>query len=158
MSRSLGRFAIRMSFLLPVVLFAMSSTAFAQPGIRGGVSIDPDQVYFGAHYEFPELTDRLYFRPNIELGLGDDVTATALNLEFLFKFPHQRNSWWLYAGGGPAANFYRFDRGNGNDETNTEAGLNLIVGAEHSKGLMFELKFGLIDSPEFKFGVGWTFR
>jgi hypothetical protein len=44
------------------------------------------------------------------------------------------------------------------DDSETEAGLNILIGAEQSSGLMFELKIGAIDSPDFKFGVGWTFR
>ncbi len=104
------------------------------------------------HYETPPLIDRLYFRPNLEVGLGDDLTHVGLNMEFVYKFPRRRD-WNLYAGGGPAVNFYSFD-----DDTNTEGGLNLIIGAEQSRGLMFEMKFGTFDSPDFKFGVGWTFR
>ena len=152
MTRSSGRFAIRVSFLLPILLFLVVATASAQVGVRGGISIDPDQGYFGGHYETPPLIDRLYFRPNLEIGLGDDVTHVGGNMEFIYKFPRKQN-WNLYAGGGPAINFYNFD-----NDSNTEGGLNLIVGAEQAKGLMFEAKFGVFDSPDFKFGVGWTFR
>ena len=44
------------------------------------------------------------------------------------------------------------------EEANTEAGLNFLVGVEQSRGLFFEFKIGAMDSPDFKFGVGWTFR
>ena len=129
------------------------------PGLRGGVSVDPDQVYFGGHYETSPLVDRVYFRPNIEVGLGDNLTTTSLNMEFLYKFP-SRTDWHLYAGGGPAVNFYSFDsnRGRRNDGTETEGGLNFLFGAENRSGLFFEVKVGAIDSPDVKFGVGWTFR
>jgi hypothetical protein len=158
MTRSLGRFVIRVSFLLPALLLLVAGTASAQVGIRGGISVDPDQGYFGVHYETRPLIDRLYFRPNAELGVGDDLLHVGLNMEFIYKFPRRRADWNLYAGGGPALNFYRFDSPNGNDDTDTEGGLNLIVGVEQSRGLMFEVKFGVFDSPDFKFGVGWTFR
>ena len=46
----------------------------------------------------------------------------------------------------------------GRDDSETDAGLNLLVGVESSRGLFFEFKMGAIDSPDFKFGVGWTFR
>ena len=149
-----------MHFLLILgSIVLMPSLALAQgPGVRGGVSIDPDQFYFGGHYETDALVDRLYFRPNIEAGLGDDLTVVALNFEFAYKFP-RRNGWQLYAGGGPAVNFYSSDRGPGNDrESNSEAGLNFLLGVEHAEGLFFEFKIGALDSPELKFGVGWTFR
>jgi hypothetical protein len=153
MTRSSGRFVMRVSFLLPALFLLMVGTASAQIGIRGGISIDPDQAYFGGHYETPPLIDRLYFRPNLEVGLGDDVTHVGLNMEFVYKFARRRQNWNLYAGGGPAVNFYSSD-----NDTNTEGGLNLMIGAEQSRGLMFEAKFGVFDSPDFKFGVGWTFR
>jgi hypothetical protein len=141
------------SFLLTALLVLAATTASAQVGIRGGISIDPDQGYFGVHYETSPLIDRLHFRPNLEVGLGDDLTHVGLNMEFIYKFPRRRQNWNLYAGGGPAVNFYSSD-----NDTNTEGGLNLMIGAEQSRGLMFEAKFGVFDSPDFKFGVGWTFR
>jgi hypothetical protein len=139
-----------------VVLLAASPAAAQGPGVRGGVSVDPDQVYFGGHYETSELVDRLHFRPNIELGLGDDLITTALNMEFVYKFP-TRTDWGLYVGGGPAVNFYSFDNNRGGD-TVTDGGLNVLFGVENRQGLMFEVKIGAIDSPDIKFGVGWTFR
>lgn len=147
-------------FLILVALMGLAAPAAAQgPGVRGGVSVDPDQVYIGGHYETTPLIDRLYFRPNIELGLGDDVVTTAFNMEFIYKFP-TRTDWRLFAGGGPAVNFYNFDNGPGRrgDGTETEGGFNFVFGAEHRDGLFFEAKVGAIDSPDVKFGVGWTFR
>jgi hypothetical protein len=147
------------------VLLALTSVALVPndaaaqgPGARGGVSIDPDQVYFGAHYETGALVDRVFFKPNVEVGLGSDVTLVGLNFEFVYKFP-ERNQWQLYAGAGPAVNFYSFDRGPDDDrESNSEPGINFLIGVEHSRGLFFEFKIGAIDSPELKVGVGWTFR
>ena len=138
--------------LLPAVAAAQG------PGIRGGVSIDPDQFYFGGHFETGELVDGVHFRPNVEAGLGNDLTLVALNFEFVYKFP-RRNGWRIYAGGGPGVNFYSFDRGPNRDrDTESEAGLNFLIGVEQSSGLFFEFKVGALDSPELKFGVGWTFR
>ncbi len=153
MTRSSGRFVIRVSFLLPALLLLVAASASAQPGVRGGVSIDPDQGYFGVHYETSALIDRLHFRPNVEVGLGDDVTHVGLNMEFVYKFPRRRRDWGLYAGGGPAVNFFT-----ANSDTNTEGGLNLMLGVEQTRGLMFEVKVGAFGSPDVKFGVGWTFR
>ena len=137
------------------MLVVVPSPAGAQAfGIRGGVSMDPDQVYVGGHYETGPLVDRLHFKPNLELGFGDDVTLVAVNFEFVYKFLTRRN-WTLYAGGGPAINFYSFDD---IDDGDTEPGFNAMFGAETSNGLFFEVKLGAIDSPDLKFGVGWTFR
>ena len=152
--------ATRVKFLLPsLVVLGIAAPAAAQgPGVRGGVSVDPDQVYFGGHYETEALVDRLHFKPNVEVGIGDDVVATAINMEFVYKFP-TRSRWLLYAGGGPAINFYSYDDdGRGGDNTNTEGGLNLLFGVENRSGLFFEVKVGAIDSPDVKFGVGYTFK
>jgi hypothetical protein len=151
---------IRAKFFLSLLaVLAIASPAAAQgAGVRGGVSIDPDQVYFGGHYETEALVDRLHFRPNLEVGLGDDVVATTINMEFVYKFP-SRSRWLLYAGGGPAVNFYSYDDGRGaDDDTDTEGGLNLLFGVENGGGLFFEVKVGAIDSPDVKFGVGFTFK
>ena len=66
----------------------------------------PIRATFGVHYESIALIDRLHFRPNLEVGLGDDLTHVGLNMEFVYKFPRRRQSWNLYAGGGPAVNFF----------------------------------------------------
>jgi hypothetical protein len=145
-------------FLAAIAVAISAGVAEAQgPGVRGGVSIDPDQFYFGAHWETDALIDQLHFRPNVEAGLGDDLTTIALNFEFAYKFP-ERNGWRLFAGAGPAVNFYTFDTGRDDDETESEGGLNFLVGVEQDSGLFFEFKIGVVDSPELKFGVGWTFR
>ena len=145
------------TFLAAIAL--MPSPAAAQdPGVRVGASSDPDQFYFGGHLETGPLIDRLHFRPNVEIGFGDDLTLIGANMEFVYKFP-RRSGWGIYAGGGPALNVFIVDDDiDDNDDSDTEAGLNLLVGVENASGLFFEFKFGVVDSPDFKFGVGWTFR
>jgi hypothetical protein len=156
MARSVKRLATVFSLCVVSALLSLPTPAAAQgaPGVRAGVSVDPDQFYFGGHYETGPLIDRLHFKPNVEIGFGDDIKLVAVNFEFVYKFPN-KGPWRLYAGGGPAINFYSFDN---SDDGDSEPGLNLLVGAEAASGLFFEVKFGTIDSPDLKFGVGWTFR
>ena len=148
------RFVTGLSFLLALVVVSAVPAAAQDAGVRAGISIDPDQFYFGGHIETGPLIDRLHFRPNVEIGFGDDIMLIGVNMEFVYKFP-QRRGWNIYAGAGPALNVYTFDD---SDDSSTDAGFNILVGAEQSRGLMFEFKIGAIDSPDFKFGVGWTFR
>ncbi len=150
------RWVSGLSFLLGLVVFSATPAVAQDGGIRGGISVDPDQFYFGGHLETSPLVDRLYFRPNVEVGIGDNLTLIGANMEFVYKFSTRR-PWNIYAGGGPALNIAMVD-GDGNDNTDTDAGLNLLVGVESARGLFFEFKIGAIDSPDFKFGVGWTFR
>ncbi len=149
---------IRVSFLVCLVVFtgAMAATpAQAQqiaPGVQAGVSVDPDQFYFGGHIETSPLIDRLRFRPSVDVGIGDGTTVSG-NFEFTYTFPGGR-PWNLYVGGGPAINWYDFDNG----RSDTEGGFNFLVGAKNNRGLFFEAKVGVEGSPELKFGVGYTFR
>jgi len=154
MSHAVTRSITRLSFLLGALFFLTIPAAAQDAGLRAGLSVDPDQFYFGGHIETSPLVDRIHFRPNVEVGFGDDLTLIGANMEFVYKFPNRRD-WGLFAGGGPALNVYMFDNV---DDSETDAGLNLLLGVENSRGLFFEFKMGLIDSPDFKFGVGWTFR
>lgn len=155
MARSSHGGNTRVSYLLSVLVFLVTpAVAAAQtPGVRGGISVEPDQFFVGAHFETAPLIERLHFKPNIELGFGDDVTHLGLNFEFVYKLPLDTGAWTLYAGGGPALNVYAAD-----DESVSEPGVNALFGAETERGIFFEIKLGAIDSPGAKFTVGWNFR
>jgi hypothetical protein len=144
--------------LLGFVILSSAPALAQDGGIRGGISVDPDQFYFGGHLETAPLVDSLYFRPNVEVGFGDDLTLIAANMEFVYKFTRNR-SLNLYAGAGPALNIFMFDDDGASDnDADTEAGFNILVGAETPRGLFFEFKIGAMDSPDLKFGVGYTWR
>jgi len=132
----------------------VASSANAQGlGVRIGVSGSPDQFYGGVHYESEPIIEHLQFRPNLEIGAGDNQTLVALNFEFVYKAPLRRQPWTLYLGAGPALDIYRFT-----NTTSTNGGFNILIGLAHTKGLFTELKVGAINSPSVKFGIGYTFR
>jgi hypothetical protein len=143
--------------VLVFVVAALACAAVAQAqvrtGVRAGVSASPDQFFFGGHVETEPLVEQLSFRPNVEIGLGDDVTTVAFNVEFVYSIPLRQQPWRVYFGAGPAANLYSHD-----DDSSIHGGFNLLVGAQHSRGLFTELKVGVADSPELKFTVGYQFR
>lgn len=136
---------------LIVWAFLATPLAAQSVGVKAGASVDPDQFYFGGQVETAPLVDRLRFRPNVEIGVGNDLTLVALNIEFTYDFS-QAGDWRLFAGGGPALNVINVE-----DETDSEGGFTLLVGAAHPGGLFGEVKFGLGDSPDFKIGVGYSF-
>jgi hypothetical protein len=156
MRQFVTRWVSGLSFLLGLVLFSAAPAAAQDPGVRGGISIDPDQFYFGGHLETAPLIDHVHFRPNVEIGFGDDLTLIGANMEFIYKFGGRRDVN-LYAGGGPALNIFMFD-GPGDNDAETEAGFNFLAGVETRRGLFFEFKLGVMDSPDLKFGVGYTWR
>lgn len=146
---------------LALLLAAAAPAAAQTVGVRAGVSGDPDQFIFGGHFETAPIIENLTFRPNAEIGLGDDVTTVALNIEFAYWIPIRNSPWSLYAGGGPAANIYSFDDdfpGPRDDDTEVRGGFNLLVGIQHDRGLFAEFKVGTIDSPDIKFTVGYAFK
>ena len=55
--------------------------------------------------------------------------------------------------GGPALNII-----NAHDDTDAGGGFNFGLGIEHRQGLFGEIKVGVIDSPDFKIGIGYRFR
>lgn len=141
-----------------VLVFGLAAPLSAQSlGIRAGVSGDPDQFFFGGHVETGPLVERVSFRPNLEIGLGDDVTLVAMNLEFVYSIPLRQHPWRLYLGGGPAANVYS-SRGQGDGGSDVGGGFNILVGAQHRSGLFTELKVGTIDSPDIKFAIGYVLQ
>jgi hypothetical protein len=140
-------------FLSLALATASLAEAQAHAGIRAGVSADPDQFFFGGHVETAPLIERLTFRPNVEIGVGDNVTAVAFNVEFVYSIPLQREPWRVYFGAGPAAILYSHD-----DDSSFNGGFNLLIGAQHAGGLFTELKVGTVDSPNLKFTVGYQFR
>jgi hypothetical protein len=147
-----GTFAA-VSLILLLCLSAGPASASAQTvGARVGVSADPEQFYFGGHVETPPVVDYLRFRPNVEVGLGNDVTVAGLNFELAYHFPDRRG-WNLYAGGGPALNFIDTELDN-----RAEGGFNLLGGIQHEDGLFAEVKVGAMESPRLKIGVGYVFR
>jgi len=140
-----------------VTLLLMGATARVATaqglGVRTGASGDPGQFYVGGHVETGQILEHLWFRPNLELGLGHDTTLTTINMEFAYKIDMRRKTWRPYVGGGPALVLTRH-----NGDTDAGGGFNLLFGAEHRDGLFAEIKAGFIDSPGFKFGVGYTFK
>ena len=143
------------TFLLAALLvIATAASAAAQSaGVRAGVSGSPDQFYFGLHYETQPLVERVHFKPNFEVGIGNDQTLVAINLEFVGKFPIQREPWTVYFGAGPALVIDNHH----NAGTDSGGGFNILLGVEHEKGLFTELKVGMADSPSVKFCVGYIF-
>ena len=147
----------------PMVMFvcaliALPPAASAQDvGVRGGVSAQPDQFFVGLHVVTRPLFDRVVFRPNVEAGFGDGLTLIAINGEFVYRQPINRQPWSLIVGGGPGAVIRRYDKDRGG-RTDSGPGLNLLAGLEHSGGFFAEVKAGFIDSPAFKFTLGFTFR
>ena len=162
--RATGRILAAVVLAAPLLLAGAADAATGW-GPRVGATIDPDQVHAGVHANFGDVfADRVRFQPNFELGFGDDLTVAALNFEASYRFVENWESWSPYAGGGVGLNWYSWDADHdfpGHDDTEMEAGLNILGGIEKGIGngdsFFLELKLGLADSPDMKVTAGWTF-
>jgi hypothetical protein len=143
-----------------VLIVAAAGSASAQNrrpmGLRAGISVDPEQFYFGGHMNVGEIVKDFVFRPNIEVGVGDGVTLLTFNGEFVYMFPVRSREWRPYAGGGPGLVIANFRSGPSNRDTDAGPGFNFVGGVQQRRGFMAEIKIGVLDSPDFKLGVGWT--
>ena len=140
--------------LVAVVASVQPASAQYGPGVRAGLSANPDQFFFGGHYVTRPVWDQLRFQPNVEAGFGDDRTVVAFNMEFGY-WMRINADWHAYVGGGPAMNL---SSSSGNDDDDVGPGLTVCVGLRRRGGLFFEMKVGAFDSPDFKLAVGYTFR
>ncbi|HEX9749787.1 MAG TPA: hypothetical protein VGB22_00655 [candidate division Zixibacteria bacterium] len=131
-------------------------------GPRVGMTVDPDQVHVGAHMSLGYAFDRFRLQPNVELGVGDDMTIMNVNGDLAYLFNVDNDSWRPFLGGG--VGLYAIDRqdSRGRDgDSDLEAGLHMIGGIEYalSGGNRFaaEVKLGLVDEPDMKWTAAWTF-
>ena len=120
-------------------------------------TIDPDQFHFGGHYDAGAVGTNLRLVPNIEIGLGNDLTLICLNGDLLYDFPD--TPWSV--GGELGINIANYDINiPGVDDTNTDIGLSAVgdyrLTLNSGKTLLLEAKLGISDSPDFKFTVGWN--
>lgn len=126
-------------------------------GPRFGLTSDPDQVHVGAHLDAGYVGENVRFMPSGTVGIGDNSTLWAFDFDVAYMFGSIGDSWSPYLGGGPG--LFVFDPDGGDSDLN--AGLNITGGLEHrmSSGSRFltELKLGLIDAPDLRWSVGWTF-
>ena len=140
-------------FTLVVTLGGVAGARAQGVGFQGGMTIDPEQVYVGTHLETKALVDRLHFRPNVEGGFGSDLKVATVNLEFIYKLPLEGTSWTLYQGSGPAIVIQRFE-----GQSDVKGGLSVVFGFAHANGFFTEFKVGALNTPNLKFGVGYTVR
>jgi hypothetical protein len=128
-------------------------------GLRAGwTSWDSlNQFHFGAHYLAGELMPNVEFTPNLEIGVGDDVTLWAFQGDFAYQFTELvQKPWGLYGGASLAFNYLKPSGFDGD----TDLGLSLLAGGKYhfasGRQGMLEIRVGVLDSPDFKLTVGTT--
>ena len=128
-------------------------------GVRAGYTSwkNLNQFHVGGHVYLGELWPNVEFTPNIEVGFGDSATVVTLNGDITYQFTEFfAFPWGLYGGGSLSFNWVNPDIG----ESKTDLGLSLLAGSTYTfandhKG-MTEIRFGILDSPDFKLTFGYT--
>lgn len=136
-----------------------SDVGFRGWGPRVGVTVDEDQVHFGAHLDFGNFSDHVRFQPNVELGVSDNLTLLTLNGEAAYRFSSRWDAWTPYLGGGIGLNIAGHD--GVAEDSNSELGVNALGGIERGLGngnrFFVETKLGVVNGPDLKITTGWTF-
>ena len=147
--------------ILVIAAGAGRSGAVTPPlGIRGGYTSweSVNQFHFGGHVKLGDLFPNVALTPNLELGFGDNTTVVAVNGDLVYRFTELANApWGPYAGG--CLSFIFVDvSGAGSD---TDLGLSGVLGTTYALSggneVFAEVRLGIMDSPGFKFTVGYTF-
>ena len=128
-------------------------------GPRVGMTINPDQIHFGGHIDFGDLADNLMMLPNVEIGIGDNLTTISPTFELDYRFHPDWGVWTPYLGGGVGPIFYSFDNGGSSSDfaLYMQFGIGKGSAGSQSGHFFLEGKLGLADAPDFKATVGWTF-
>lgn len=154
------RIAAMMVLLLGATPVMASQVGYRGWGPRMGATLGPDQFHFGAHVDLGYFADHLRFQPNAELGLSDDLTLFNMNGDLAYRFSTDWGKWSPYLGGGLGLYVSGDDRGL-RHHSSSELGVSALGGIEKSLAngdrFFIETKLGLVDAPDFKIGVGWTF-
>jgi len=129
-------------------------------GVRAGYTSweSVNQFHFGGHVKLGDLFPNVALTPNLELGFGDHATVVTVNGDLVYRFTELANApWGPYAGG--CLSFIYVDFSGVASDTNL--GLSGVVGTTYALGsgneVFAEIRLGIMDSPGFKFTVGYTF-
>ena len=143
----------------PTAFGSKRSAGFCGIGPRVGLTVNPDQVHFGGHIDFGDLAENLMMLPNLEIGFGEDWTTVAPSFELDYRFRSDWGAWTPYLGGGIGPIFYSWDHGNSSSDLGfyMQFGIGKGSAGSQSGHFFIEGKLGLVDAPDFKATVGWTF-
>ncbi len=135
---------LRTSILAVAACALASSVAHAGPGVRVGVTSDPDSLFAGLQWRVPLAQvgpGKFVVQPGADIGIVDGpvdlfIRGTA-HLGYMIPVS---NDFSLYPLVGPSLVWSKFDGG-----SDTNIGLDLGVGAQF-QNFALELWFGAVDS------------
>ena len=109
--------------ILAFALLVPLTVSKATVGVRLGTYTDAEELFIGAEYLAP-VANHTYINPNIEYVFVENSTFLTFNLDLHYDFVETERIF-LWAGGGLGIQYFDFE---GDDNSSTEAGLNLLLG------------------------------
>jgi hypothetical protein len=144
---------------LVLLLVGSSKRAAAGPGVRVGLTDDPDMVFAGFFYEIPlgaAGPGVFVLDPGVDLGIGDDWWSLRGQLNAKYFIPIDQ--FYLYPLLGLSVMYLNADedrcRGDCDD---TEAGLNIGLGFAFLERFNIELYATVSDYPDLTVSFGFSF-
>ena len=96
-------------------------------GVRGGVYTDVGEPFLGVDLLMRISDTRWFFNPNLEYVFVDHGDLATVNLDVHYDLDTDNDDLYVWLGGGPAIVF-RDDERHGDDEDDTDVGINLLGG------------------------------
>ncbi len=142
-----------LTFALLAALSAVEAKAQTHFGVRGGVYMDQDEGFVGAHLLAP-IQRNWVFTPNFEYVFVEPGSLFTINADLHYDFPSRSNAIF-YLGGGLGISHFSFE-----DFDNTDAGLNVLTGVSFSRRPVIpfiQAKVLIGDNTQLILGGGLTF-
>lgn len=144
----------KLHLAIVTTLLVSTATANAGPGVRVGLSSDPDSIFAGLQWRVP-LTQlgpgKLVVQPGADIGLVDGPVDLFLRgtAHFGYLIPIS-NDFSIYPLAGPTLIYAKFD---GNSDT--DFGVDVGVGAQLKK-FAVELWIGAVDSFDLNLALSFN--
>jgi hypothetical protein len=153
----------RKMLVVPLLLMLLSLASFGSAnaqtrfGVRGGIYLDQDDPFVGAHFVH-KIQRHWVFNPNFEYVLLDRERASlfTINADIHYDLPSSsRSSTTFWLGGGLGISHFSLE-----EAKNTDTGLNLLMGASFGRrgAIPFlQIKVMVEDESQLVLGGGITF-
>ncbi len=152
------------SFVLACTVIFMSGSATAGTlhhplNARAGITSwgQITQMHFGLQADWGEFAENLALMPGVEVGLGDDFTILTFNGDVVYRSTELvSRPWEMYGGGSLSFNVVDGPHGGVDTDLGISGLLGLTRDLSNGHTALMEIRVGLIDSPDWKFTLGYS--
>ena len=117
-------------FALSLIFSTRDAAAQNAIGANVGYDIDAEEWFAGAQFRLAPASLPVIINPSVETFFVDGFTWLHFDLNALYPFGVDNTTFTPYAGAGLGIDYIKSENGDGN----TDAGLNLLFGANFGMG------------------------